>query len=233
MGYDAACTLRFEGREDRGTAWLEHKDLIFRGPNRLAIPLNEITEACAEGGTLHVRFAGKRAAFEIGAAAAKWADRITKPPSRLDKLGIKPGMQVALVGAVEADFEREVAARGAAVSRLVPAGAQRADAVFYLATARADLARVPSLSRALAPGGALWILRPKGRPEISEADTMAAGKKAGLVDVKVVSFSETHSAEKYMVRRSAPPSRASSNAIKPAAKRARSRRSSSPSPRKS
>jgi hypothetical protein len=231
MGYDAACTLKFEGREDRGTAWLEHQGLIFRGPNRLAIPLKEITEACADGGTLHVRFAGKRAAFEIGAAAAKWADRITNPPSRLHKLGIKPGMQVALVGGVEADFEREVAARGASVSRLVPAGSQRADAVFYLATAPADLARVPSLSRALAPGGALWILRPKGRPEISEADTMAAGKKAGLVDVKVVSFSETHSAEKYMVRRSAPLSRAS--AIKPAAKRARSRRSSSPSPRKS
>ena len=36
---------------------------------------------------------------------------------------------------------------------------------------------------------------------------MAAGKRAGLVDVKVVSYSDTHSAEKYVIpvaRRSAP-----------------------------
>jgi len=28
---------------------------------------------------------------------------------------------------------------------------------------------------------------------------MSAGKRAGLVDVKVVSFSETHTAEKFVV----------------------------------
>ena len=40
MGYDAACTIRFEGQIARGTAVLEHKDLVFRGPFRLAIPLS-------------------------------------------------------------------------------------------------------------------------------------------------------------------------------------------------
>jgi hypothetical protein len=30
---------------------------------------------------------------------------------------------------------------------------------------------------------------------------MAAGKTAGLVDVKVVSFSETHTAEKFVIPR--------------------------------
>ena len=39
MGHDASCTLTFDGRTSRGTAWLEHKDLVFRGPPRLAIPL--------------------------------------------------------------------------------------------------------------------------------------------------------------------------------------------------
>ena len=32
-------------------------------------------------------------------------------------------------------------------------------------------------------------------------DDLAAGKKAGLVDVKVVSFSETHTAEKFVIPR--------------------------------
>jgi hypothetical protein len=42
-------------------------------------------------------------------------------------------------------------------------------------------------------------VRPKGRPEIGEAAVMAAGKAAGLVDVKVVSFSVTHTAEKFVI----------------------------------
>ena len=49
------------------------------------------------------------------------------------------------------------------------------------------------------PNGALWVIRPKGRPEISERAVMDAGKAAGLVDVKVVSFSETHTAEKFVI----------------------------------
>jgi hypothetical protein len=47
--------------------------------------------------------------------------------------------------------------------------------------------------------GALWVIRPKGRKEISERAVMDAGKAAGLVDVKVVSFSETHTAEKFVI----------------------------------
>ena len=49
------------------------------------------------------------------------------------------------------------------------------------------------------PDGAVWIVRPKGRKDVTEAETMAAGKRAGLVDVKVVSFSETHTAEKFVI----------------------------------
>ena len=232
MGYDAACRLTIEGRTERGTAWLEHKDLVFRGPNRLVIPLGAITEARADGGTLHVRFGGRDARFEIGEPAAKWAKRITNPPSRLDKLGVKAGSRVALVGLRDEVFEKELTEKGAVVFRRIPGG-NGVDAVFYAANARGDLARLKELSRTIAPAGAIWVVRPKGHAAITESDTMSAGKKAGLVDVKVVSFSDTHTAEKYMVRRSSPQPRASSRAVIPVAKRARSRRSSSPSPRKS
>lgn len=233
MGYDATCTLRFDGRTERGTAWLEHTDLIFRGPNRLVIPLKDVSEARADGGTLHIRFGGKRAAFDIGEAAAKWAQRITNPPSRLHKLGVKAGMRVALVGIDDAQFERELAACGAVVSHRAPAAAGMVEVVFYAAHKRADLDRLQSLSRVIVTDGAVWILRPKGRPEITESDTMAAGKKAGLVDVKVVSFSDTHSAEKYVIPRHARPRRPAAAALNGVAKRARPRRSSSLSPRRS
>ena len=56
-----------------------------------------------------------------------------------------------------------------------------------------------ALSKQIEPDGAVWVVRPKGSPDITEAETMAAGKRAGLVDVKVVSFSETHTAEKFVI----------------------------------
>jgi hypothetical protein len=197
MGYDAACTLRYEGKTSRGTARLEHKDLVFRGPVRLAVPLNEISAATADDGVLVVRFGDRTAEFEIGAAAAKWAARIMNPPSRLDKLGLKPDMSLLVVSLEDPTFVDEAKARGARIVRKAPAGG--VDAIFFGAQKRADLQQIGELKKALKPNGALWIVRPKGIPAITEAETMAAGKRAGLVDVKVVSFSETNTAEKFVV----------------------------------
>jgi len=199
MGYDAACTLTADGKKTRGTAWLEHKDLVFRGPTRLAIPLASITSAVARDGTLHVTYAGRKASFAIGDAAVKWANRITNPPSRLEKLGVKAGMTVAIVGVDDETFAREIGARGATVAGTTIRSAKDADAIFYGARHRDALGELASLAQIIRPEGAIWVVRPKGRPEITEAETMAAGKRAGLVDVKVVSFSETHTAEKFVI----------------------------------
>ncbi len=199
MGYDATCTLKFGGKTSRGTAWLEHKDLVFRGPTRLAIPLKGISSVTARDGTLSVRFDGGEAEFRIGAAAEKWANRIANPPSRLDKLGVKSGMVIAAIGLDDDEFVKEISGRGARVIAALPGASSPADMIFYSAGSRAALTRLSALSKAMKPDGALWVVRPKGRPEITEAETMAAGKKAGLVDVKVVSFSETHTAEKFVI----------------------------------
>jgi hypothetical protein len=77
------------------------------------------------------------------------------------------------------------------------------DAIFLGARKEADLTRLEKLKASLKPDGALWIIRPKGDPEISERAVMQAGKAAGLVDVKVVSFSPTHTAEKFVIPRAA------------------------------
>jgi hypothetical protein len=203
VGYDASCTLRFEGRTTLGTAWLEHKDLVFRGPERLAISLTSITSARAEGDVLKVRFGAKSAEFRIGNVdAVKWAARITNPPSRLDKLGVKTGMSIALLNLDDDGFENELRQRGAAVSRPGPAASTRLramDIIFFGAVHTSALDRLASLRDNIQPAGAIWVVRPKGQKSITEADTMSAGKRAGLVDVKVVSFSETHTAEKFVI----------------------------------
>jgi hypothetical protein len=46
---------------------------------------------------------------------------------------------------------------------------------------------------------ALWIVYPKGQKQITENDVLAAGRKSGLKDVKVVGFSATHTALKFVI----------------------------------
>jgi hypothetical protein len=47
--------------------------------------------------------------------------------------------------------------------------------------------------------GSIWVVWPKGRQELKENDIIVAAKDAGLVDVKVIKFSETHSALKLVI----------------------------------
>ena len=197
MGYDAACTLHFDGRTTRGKALLEQHDLIFRGPLRLDIHLKEVTSAVAADGALTVRFGRRTATFDLGKVADRWASRITSPPSRLDKLGVKSGMAILAAGAVYDDLLEEIDSRGARRVRRALAG--ETDIVFYGADRSQALERLPQLKRALKQNGALWIIRPKGSQAITESEVMEAGKNAGLVDVKVVSFSPTHTAEKFVI----------------------------------
>ncbi len=199
MGYEAACTLRVGRETARGKAVLEQHDLIFRGPTRLAIPLKEIASAVASEGALVVRFGRRTAIFEIGAVAERWAKRITNPPSRLDKLGVKAGMIVGMSGTRHSDLAAEIASRGAQVARSV--APLTADIVFCGIERRDMLDRIGAVKGSLKPSGALWVIRPKGSAAISESEVMSAGKRAGLVDVKVVSFSETHTAEKFVIPR--------------------------------
>src|SRR5688572_13877613 len=132
MGYHSTCTLIIDGQKLAGTAVLEQHELIFRGdaaqtpdppiagpserPNRLAIPLKAIEKVDVRQGSLCVSFSGRQAAFELGAAnAGKWARRIASPPSRADKLGIKPGLRVAIVNLPDATLPDEVESRGATI----------------------------------------------------------------------------------------------------------------------
>jgi hypothetical protein len=200
MGYDAECTLRFEGRTIRGRAVLEQHELIVSGPERVVIPINAVTSAVAQDGTLTLRFGRKTAVLELGGAATKWARRITNPPSRLDKLGAKPGMSALVAGVRHEDLVVELETNGLTVTARAGSAV---DLVFYGADSREALGRLTGLRRKLKPAGGLWVIRPKGSSAITEAEVMAAGKRAGLVDVKVASFSATHTAEKFVIPRSA------------------------------
>ena len=115
----------------------------------------------------------------------------------LDKLGVKHGHRVALIGSFDAGFVEQLRARGASVSRRAVADADQ----IYLAAARAaDLKKIGALMKSLRKDGSLWVIRPKGGKAVTESQTMQAGLEAGLVDVKIASFSETLTAMKFVFR---------------------------------
>jgi hypothetical protein len=198
MGAEANCAVRFNGKSATGHARLETETLQFRGGDlRLSIPFKQISKVSTRDGTLTVAFPDGTAAFDLGDAAAKWADKILNPKSRLTKIGAAAGWRVSALGVTDDTFlqELEQAVSTLSIGRTIA----NSDAIFYEVDKAAALTRLEKLKASLKPNGALWIIRPKGRREISEQATMAAGKRAGLVDVKVVAFSATHTAEKFVI----------------------------------
>jgi len=198
MGAEADCAVRFKGKSATGRARLETAALQFRGGDlKLSIPFAEMAKVSARDGTLSVAFADGTAAFDLGDAAPKWAEKILNPPSRLKKIGAGAGWRVSALGVTDESFLQELESTVALLS--IGRAVKESDAIFFEVDKEAALARLDKLKTSLKPNGALWIIRPKGRPEISERATMAAGKAAGLVDVKVVAFSATHTAEKFVI----------------------------------
>ena len=197
MGQEAQCTVRFGRKAGRGKALLEHNALIFRGDLRLVIPFKEIASVAAARGALRVTFSGGTATFRLGPLAERWVERIHAPKSLVDKLGVKPGACVAVLGVTDAAFRRQLRERTTDMAVGPPRAAS--DLIFLLAERKHALRRLRALRSRLKPNGAIWIVAPKGRGAVREADVLAAGKPAGLVDVKVVAFSKTHTAHKFMI----------------------------------
>lgn len=187
MGQECNCKVDFGGRTFEGKARLETSELIFRGETRLNIPFKEMTGIESSDGRLLIAFPQGKAAFHLGDRAAKWAHKILNPPSRLDKLGVKKGTRLHWIGAPDAGFRREAEDGGAAFVRSNP------DITLVCASNARELAEIERL-----PPGPIWVVYPKGKTELREIDVLNAGRAAGLVDIKVASFSVTHTALKFV-----------------------------------
>jgi hypothetical protein len=197
MGQELECKARIRRRAAmEGKAQLETDFVLFRGPERIKVSFGELTSVKAEGGVLKLEFAGGPVELELGTAAEKWARKILNPPSLMDKLGVKADLTVRLIGGFdefEPGFGKELAERQAVV---VAKG--KCNLLFLAAGRSAELERIRKLKANLKPGGALWVIYPKGVPQIKEIRVIQAGRAAGMKDVKVARFSATHTALKFV-----------------------------------
>jgi hypothetical protein len=184
------CTVVHAGEQAEAKAQLETDELIVRSPFRLTVPRAGIRSATVAGEALDVVYDGGMVTLELGEReAAKWAADIANPKTLADKLGVKAGQRVRLVGAADAE--------------LVGAGHQvgegEADVVFLAADAPSELEQIARLRDEIARDGAIWVIRPKGRDDLSEAMVVGAGRGAGMHDVKIARISATHTGMKFVI----------------------------------
>jgi hypothetical protein len=215
VGSELKCTVRFGKETSKGKALLETSEVLFRGEFRLKIPFATIKSVKAVDGELRIAFAEEKRAqagvpfeargklvlpevrFELGAQAEKWAAKILHPKTRMEKIGVKAGAKVSLFGNFEAEFLYELKpVAGKMTKDKVVADA---NTVFFAADSLQELSPVAKVAKSLKGSAELWIVYPKGQKTITETDVIAAGRKAGLKDVKVVGFSATHTALKFVI----------------------------------
>jgi hypothetical protein len=195
MGLEAECSATDGRKQSSGRAHLGSIALDFRGDFKLSIPLKSISSASAKRGVLTVVHPGGRLSLELGPQAEKWARKITTPRTRMDKLGIKMESRVCVLAVDDPDLPEELRERGA------PVASSPADCDFILAgfTTREDLPSLSTLSMKMKRDGAIWAIWPKGKQTLTEDDIRNFGRSFALVDVKVMSFSDTHSALKLVI----------------------------------
>ena len=125
------------------------------------------------------------------------------------KLGIKAGSRVAIVGAPD-DFDALEPLPDRVRLRMQARGAQ--DVVLFFATRRAELERrFDGLARTVAPAGGLWIAWPKQTAcvatDLREGIVRELGLAHGLVDNKVCAVDDTWSGLRFVYRLNDRPSR--------------------------
>jgi hypothetical protein len=121
----------------------------------------------------------------------------------VDKLGVKAGARVALVGAPDG-FESalEPLPPGAVVGRRLNTGT---DVAVMFSTSRAELARKwDRLTRAVGPTGMVWVAWPKKasgvQTDMTEHVVREIVLPTGWVDVKVCAIDDTWTGFKCVLR---------------------------------
>jgi hypothetical protein len=118
--------------------------------------------------------------------------------SLIDKLGVKPFHRISVIGVNDDAFWAQLINRAEDVVK----GRLRKDSdlIFFGADSLPELQRLARLKTYLVSNGAIWVVSLKGKAaKIKDVDVIAAAKAAGLVDNKVVSFSETHTALRLVI----------------------------------
>ena len=201
MGAEARTTLKIGRQSYDGMALLETDELRFRGDTRMRIALRDVSAVSAKDGTLRVEHANGVACFVLGDVAESWAEKIRSPRTLADKLGVKRGMQVAVIDVEDREILDDLEAKGATL--VIGSVPQDVMMVLFRVVRPSQLATLGAMTSRIARNGAIWVVHPRGDASVADTIIFAAARDAGLTYTKVVRFSERDTAEKLVIPRTA------------------------------
>lgn len=116
----------------------------------------------------------------------------------LDKLGIRPGMRVAILGVQNDTIRALIAERTTDLTEGWPD--PDTDVVLLAADSTEELTPLAELATRIRQNGSIWVVSVKGTSStLRDVEVMAAARAAGLIDNKVVSFSATHTSIRLVI----------------------------------
>jgi hypothetical protein len=119
------------------------------------------------------------------------------PRSRLEKLGVKPDSILCVLDVDDPTFRDELD-RGR-IKASFGRTRKGSTLIIYGVETLPDLDRLTALRETITQDGAIWVVWPKGRKTLREDDVRRAAIAQGLVDIKVMSFSDVLSGLKLVI----------------------------------
>lgn len=169
--------------------------VTFSGGRRGEVPYSRIEVLGTAKGLLKLRVDGALMEFPLGDKVDRIANKVRRPPTLMDKLGVKPDLAVAVIGVEAKPFLAELEAAVPDYQHGEPA--RPVDLLFLGVRSVDQLERIASLVDVVAPDGGLWVVYPKARSTLRESHVLEAGRAAGLKDVKVARISQDLTALRF------------------------------------
>ncbi|MES2155286.1 MAG: hypothetical protein V4510_09150 [bacterium] len=194
MGDEVAGTVTVGGQKVNVKGDFASDHVTFSGGRRGEVAYKLIDVVSTAKGILRLRVDGLIMEFPLGQKVDRLANKIRKPPSLMDKLGVKEGVRVATTGAVPRALENELGK-----TATIPRTGGTVDLLFFGVRDVAALDGLAAARSRIGDTGGVWVIYPKGKRDIRESDVLAAGRAAGLKDIKVARISASHTALKFVV----------------------------------
>jgi hypothetical protein len=197
MGYEIQTQVRWDGRILDGKVLLETDSLIFRGGSSITLPFAEMWQVEANAGWLEIKTAQGLILIELGAKAEVWKEKIKNPKGLTQKLGVEADKRVVVVGKLDPHLRKELDATGAKIAK--SARGKDFDIAFVALKAQKDLENIDKARPLIKDNGAIWIVYPKGKQELTERDVLTGGRTRGLTDNKVCKVDDELTAVRFVI----------------------------------
>jgi hypothetical protein len=196
MGTVVEGTVIVGGQRVNTKADFASDHVTFSGGRRGEVPYSKIVVVATAKGLLKLRVDGAMMEFPLGTKVDRIAAKIRKPPTLMDKLGVTSNLQVAAVNVDAKAFVAEL--HQANPDARMGSPPRPVDLLFLGVRGRDELDRIAGAIDDVKPDGGLWVIYPKARRDLRESDILAAGRAAGLKDIKVARVSTTLTALMFM-----------------------------------